>query len=103
MLLWGALYLMAVVVGSAANSDGASQAVGALLLGMSLVLLVVVVALVVPAVAITVRRLHDSERTGWWALLLPVPLLAVLVYFFCMLPGSLGPNKYGEPPPVPLD
>ena len=31
----------------------------------------VVIALIVPVVAITVRRLHDSGRTGWWALLLP--------------------------------
>jgi uncharacterized membrane protein YhaH (DUF805 family) len=61
-----------------------------------------VVALLVPIVAITVRRLHDTGRSGWWALLLPVPLLAVVVYFFCLLPGSIGANKYGDEPPVPL-
>lgn len=103
VLLWGALYLMAAIVGSAGSSGGVGQTVGALLLGMSLVVLVVVIALIVPIVAITVRRLHDTGRTGWWALLLPVPLLAVLVYFFCLLPGNIGSNKYGEQPPVPLD
>jgi uncharacterized membrane protein YhaH (DUF805 family) len=102
-LLWGALYLMASIVGSAGTSGGVGQAVGAVLLGVSLVVLVAAIALVVPAVAITVRRLHDSGRTGWWALLLPVPLLAVLVYFFCLLPGAIGANKYGEQPPVALD
>lgn len=102
VLLWGALYFMASIVGSAGSSGGVGQAIGALLLGMSLVVLVVVIALIVPVVAITVRRLHDTGRTGWWALLLPVPLLAVLVYFFCLLPGNIGANKYGEQPPVPL-
>ena len=103
VLLWGALYLMASIVGSAGTSGGVGQTIGALLLGVSLVVFVAVLVLIVPIVAITVRRLHDSGRTGWWALLLPVPLLAVLVYFFCLLPGTIGANKYGEPPPVPLD
>jgi uncharacterized membrane protein YhaH (DUF805 family) len=103
VLLWGALYLMAVVVGSAAGAGGAAQAVGALLLGVSLVLLVIVLALLVPAFAVAVRRLHDTGRTGWWAVLLVVPLIAVIPYFFCLLPGNLGTNEYGEQPPVPLD
>jgi uncharacterized membrane protein YhaH (DUF805 family) len=103
VLLWAALYFMVSVVSSAGTSGGVGQAVGALLLGMSLVVLVAVIALLVPVVAITVRRLHDTGRTGWWALLLPVPLLAVVVYFFCLLPGSIGANKYGAEPPVPLD
>jgi uncharacterized membrane protein YhaH (DUF805 family) len=102
VLLWAALYFMVSVVSSAGSSGGVGQTIGALLLGMSLVVLVAVLALLVPVVAITVRRLHDTGRTGWWALLLPVPLLAVVVYFFCLLPGSIGANKYGEEPPVPL-
>lgn len=102
VLNWGALYLMASIVGSADSSGGVGQTVGALLLGVSLVVLVVVLALVVPVVAITVRRLHDTGRTGLWALLLPVPLLAVLVYLFCLLPGVISANKHGERPPVPL-
>lgn len=103
VLLWAALYFMVSVVSSAGTSGGVGQAVGALLLGMSLVVLVAVIALLVPIVAITVRRLHDTGRSGWWALLLPVPLLAVVVYFFCLLPGSIGANRYGDEPPVPLD
>jgi uncharacterized membrane protein YhaH (DUF805 family) len=102
VLLWAALYFMLSVISSAGSSGGVGQTIGALLLGMSLVVLVAVVALLVPIVAITVRRLHDTGRSGWWALLLPVPLLAVVVYFFCLLPGSIGANKYGDEPPVPL-
>ncbi len=102
VLAWAALYLLAGFVGAASTGTGAVQSIGALLLGVSLVVLVACVALLVPAISITVRRLHDTGRTGWWALLLPVPLIAVLVYFFCLLPGNISDNAYGEQPPVPL-
>ena len=103
---WASLRLIAssaAGVGAGAGAGGAAQAVGALLLGVSLVLLVIVLALLVPAFAVAVRRLHDTGRTGWWAVLLVVPLIAVIPYFFCMLPGNLGTNEHGEQPPVPLD
>ena len=71
--------------------------------GVPVITMAYLVGSTLPALAVLVRRLHDTGRTGWWALLLPVPLIAVLVYFFCLLPGNIGANKYGEQPPVPLD
>lgn len=97
VLVWGALYACAAVVGIA-TPNGQATALGAIMLGVSLVLLVGVLVLLVPAIAVTVRRLHDTERSGWWALLLPVPLLALIVLVPCLLPGNAGKNKYGEPP-----
>jgi uncharacterized membrane protein YhaH (DUF805 family) len=97
VLVWGALYACAAVVGIA-TPNGQATTLGAIMLGVSLVLLVGVLVLLIPAIAITVRRLHDTERSGWWALLLPVPLLALIVFLFCLLPGNAGKNKYGEPP-----
>ena len=54
-------------------------------------------AVLLPTLAVEVRRLHDSERTAWWVLLTLVPFLgfAVLLVFF-LLPGTPGPNRYGE-------
>ncbi|MGK6322384.1 DUF805 domain-containing protein [Sphingomonas sp. DT-51] len=47
-----------------------------------------------PLVAVHVRRLHDTGRSGWWVLLLGgAPLL--------LLPGTLGRNRYGEDPRGP--
>ena len=46
-----------------------------------------------------VRRLHDLDLSGWWMLLLCVPLInfffAIYIYFF---KGTEGPNQYGEDP-----
>ena len=57
--------------------------------------------LIIPAIAVGVRRLHDLDKSGWWYLLGLVPLLGlILLYWFC-LPGTPGPNQYGEDPLQP--
>jgi uncharacterized membrane protein YhaH (DUF805 family) len=53
----------------------------------------------VPSIAVTVRRLHDTDRSGWWALLALLPLLGTIVLFvFCVLDGTPGANRFGENP-----
>ena len=50
----------------------------------------------VPSVAVQVRRLHDTGRTGWWLLIGFVPLVGVLVLFALMVQeGEVGENVYG--------
>jgi uncharacterized membrane protein YhaH (DUF805 family) len=53
-------------------------------------------AFFIPNLAVLVRRLHDTDRTGWWVLIGLIPLLGVivLIVFACM--DSSPPNKYGE-------
>lgn len=48
-------------------------------------------------VAVAVRRLHDSRRTGWWFLATFVPYLGLLVLIFYFMPSDPDPNKYGPP------
>ena len=55
-------------------------------------------ALLLPGLAVSVRRLHDLDRTGWWLLLvLTVIGYIVLLAWFC-LRGTVGPNRYGPDP-----
>jgi uncharacterized membrane protein YhaH (DUF805 family) len=60
---------------------------------------IVGIALILPNLAVAVRRLHDVGRTGWWVLLLLIPVigLLVLVYFYVQR-GEEGPNRFGPPP-----
>jgi uncharacterized membrane protein YhaH (DUF805 family) len=58
-------------------------------------------AIIVPALAVQVRRFHDQNLSGWFVLLNFIPYLGGLVVLvFMCLPGTKGPNKYG---PDPLD
>jgi uncharacterized membrane protein YhaH (DUF805 family) len=53
----------------------------------------------IPGIALTVRRLHDTGRSGWnllWGLL-PLPGGFILLYF-CVGDGDPGPNRFGEDP-----
>jgi uncharacterized membrane protein YhaH (DUF805 family) len=52
-----------------------------------------------PTLAVLIRRLHDIDRTGWWALLLLIPLVGaiVLIYWAC-LRGTVGTNRFGSDP-----
>jgi uncharacterized membrane protein YhaH (DUF805 family) len=53
-------------------------------------------ALLLPGIAVTVRRLHDIDRSGWWMLILLVPLVGAIVMFvFMCLRGTFGPNRFG--------
>lgn len=56
-------------------------------------------AALLPSIAIAVRRLHDLDRSGWWYLLVALPLIGwiVLVIFFVQRGGE-GPNRFGEDP-----
>lgn len=55
--------------------------------------------LLVPSIAVTIRRLHDTDRSGWWILIGFVPLVGgiVLLVFMCLV-GSSGSNQYGSDP-----
>jgi uncharacterized membrane protein YhaH (DUF805 family) len=52
-----------------------------------------------PSLAMGVRRLHDTDRSGWWWLLSFIPLIGiiVLIVFWCS-EGTRGPNRFGLDP-----
>lgn len=52
-------------------------------------------ALFFPSLAVAARRLHDSDRSGFWLFLLLLPIIGWiwLIVYYC-LPGTDGPNKY---------
>lgn len=56
-------------------------------------------ALLLPSIAVQVRRLHDIDRTGWWWWIVLVPLLGwILLLVWDCTPGTEGPNRYGDDP-----
>jgi uncharacterized membrane protein YhaH (DUF805 family) len=55
--------------------------------------------LLVPSLAVGVRRLHDTDRSGWWLLISFVPLVGgIVLLVFNVLDGTPGPNKFGPDP-----
>jgi uncharacterized membrane protein YhaH (DUF805 family) len=56
-------------------------------------------ALFLPGLAVSVRRLHDLDRSGWWILLGLIPLVGIiiLIIWYCQR-GTVGVNRFGPDP-----
>jgi uncharacterized membrane protein YhaH (DUF805 family) len=67
--------------------------------GSSAIESLVGLALFLPGLAVSVRRLHDLDRSGWWVLLGLIPLVGViiLIVWNCQR-GTIGPNRFGPDP-----
>ncbi|MEP3561881.1 MAG: DUF805 domain-containing protein [Marinobacter sp.] len=56
-------------------------------------------AVLIPGIAVTVRRLHDTGRSGWWFLIVLVPVIGALVLLvFMVLDSKPEQNQYGANP-----
>ena len=56
-------------------------------------------AVLIPTLAVTVRRLHDIDRSGWWIFINLIPLIGFIVLLvFAVTDGTPGSNRYGPNP-----
>lgn len=72
-----------------------AQIIDNIIFGRPILYFVAALALIVPAIAVGIRRMHDTDHSGWWIL---VPIVNLV--FFCT-EGTRGPNRFGEDPKSP--
>ena len=95
-------FLFSVLVAIAANILDA-------LIGTVIVSIVVALGLLLPNLSVSIRRLHDTDRTGWWILIGLIPIIGFIVLLvFYAQKSDPGENSYGPPmdegipePPMP--
>jgi uncharacterized membrane protein YhaH (DUF805 family) len=64
---------------------------------------IVALALIIPSWAVLVRRLHDTNRSGWWWLLVFIPIIGwIILIVFLASAGTPGPNRFGPSPYGPI-
>lgn len=107
---------------AAGGDPTGALAAGGLIMIIFVLAILISLALFIPSLAVTVRRLHDTNRTGWWILAPVAPyilvfvgagmespalaligmiavfgvMIALIVFYF--LDGTPGPNRFGEDP-----
>ena len=60
---------------------------------------IVTLGLLIPYVAVSVRRLHDTNRSGWWILVNIIPGIGYMWFIaLCCLKGDEGENQFGSDP-----
>ncbi|QLB40256.1 MULTISPECIES: DUF805 domain-containing protein [Mannheimia] len=58
-----------------------------------------ILATFLPSLAVLVRRLHDTDRSGWWVLIGIIPLIgAIVLLVFACLDSKVGENRFGPNP-----
>lgn len=55
-------------------------------------------AVLVPGITVSIRRLHDIGRSGWWFLIAFVPVVGIVYLIFMLQDGMHGENQYGFNP-----
>ncbi|GEC90245.1 MULTISPECIES: DUF805 domain-containing protein [Brevibacillus] len=69
------------------------------LLGTASVLgLIYSLAVLLPSLSVTARRLHDTGRSGWWILLSFIPFIGAIILIVFLCQDSQGDNQYGANP-----
>lgn len=85
--------LFGLLVGIAANI------ISAVLFDSQVLSYLVSLALFLPGLSVAIRRLHDTNRSGWWYLIILIPLIGIIVLIVWWVQQSdPGPNDYGPPP-----
>jgi uncharacterized membrane protein YhaH (DUF805 family) len=91
------------------NSVGYSAFMPLFFGGAGLLFVIFWLATLIPGIAVTVRRLHDRDMSGWWYLGIVIanfiPLIGLIaglaLFVLMLLPGTPGPNHYGPDPKDP--
>ena len=90
---WALFALLANIVAGIADSAVGSVGIVSLAVGLAILL---------PGLAVSVRRMHDIGKSGWHLLWVLVPLLGVIYLIYLFVQQSQGPNQYGTAPLQPL-
>lgn len=86
---------LCILMGITSGSDGQSV-ISMIFTG---ILVIYCLAILIPSIAVTVRRLHDSDRSGFWVFINFVPYVGGLAIIVLMcLNGTPGSNRFGEDP-----
>ena len=70
-------------------------------IGITFFSVIALLGLIVPGLAVSVRRLHDTDRSGWWYLISFVPFGGLVMLVFCCLDSTPGENRFGPSPKLP--
>ena len=87
------LYFAIAIVVGIGFAIASGLGVALLLAAMALYL-----AIIVPSIAVAIRRLHDTDKSGWWLLIALIPFGGLVLLFFYIQEGTPGPNRFGSGP-----
>lgn len=93
----GIILILATLLVAQGDPGGKAMRPGQI--AIAIIYLLFLLAVFAPSISVAVRRLHDTDRSGWWFLVHFVPWVGSLIFIiFSLIPGTPDRNSYG---PVP--
>ncbi|MBG2801095.1 DUF805 domain-containing protein [Proteus mirabilis] len=88
--------LYAILISSVDMNTGEMSSLGSI---VGIIIGIYSLAIIVPSLAVTIRRFHDQDKSGWMFLLAFIPAVGGLIVFvFMCLEGTKGDNRFGPDP-----
>lgn len=88
--------VLLVAVHLQASAEGQASPLFFLVLGL---IVIYALAVLIPSIAVTVRRLHDTGKSGWWYLITFVPFVgSIILLIFTVMDSEPGTNRWGPNP-----
>jgi uncharacterized membrane protein YhaH (DUF805 family) len=81
-----------------ATSEARAMAIGGTMMIAVGIAYLILLTMFLPNLAVTVRRLHDTNRSGWYYLISLIPFAGILLLVFMVEDSTMGPNRYGPSP-----
>mgnify|MGYP000628011175 CR=1 FL=1 len=92
---WPYLFIIIVVIALSFLAGLLGNTIGGL---VGIILMVFYLAILIPSIAVGIRRLHDNDKSGWWFLLAFVPIASFYLLYLFVIKGTDGPNRFGSDP-----
>ena len=95
-----------VAIGVATASGGVEGGVPSTIIAIGVIGGLFVLGTIIPFLAVQIRRFHDRNMSGWWYLALIILglipyvgfIASIAIFVISVLPGTVGPNKFGPDP-----
>lgn len=88
--------LYAILISSVDMNTGKMSSLGSI---AGIIIGIYSLAIIIPSLAVTIRRFHDQDKSGWMFLLAFIPAVGGLIVFvFMCLEGTKGDNRFGPDP-----
>ncbi|MBI6216298.1 DUF805 domain-containing protein [Proteus sp. DFP240708] len=88
--------LYAILISSVDMNTGEMSSLGSI---AGIIIGIYSLAIIIPSLAVTIRRFHDQDKSGWMFLLAFIPAVGGLIVFvFMCLEGTKGDNRFGPDP-----
>ena len=100
-LVYIVLGALAVAAGafSMGTVDGQTASFSPLMWVVVALFTILILGILVPSIAVQVRRFHDQDKSGWFCLIGLIPYIGgIVVFVFMCLEGTKGPNRFGPDP-----